>query len=325
MFKLPLSAALLLLAALTVATITPVFARDYIDVRTLPNFAFGSWNLAGSLQMQQSHCIASADTRRTSGWGNKDRKVNYSIVLQSTQEASTFTLFLDGTVNSDATKRLRIRFNHEDLLAGSGSEQLQPGVRETHSHVGQWFGCPSGNNSRITAQIDAADLRSVRSGSYSGSFRLTASNPDESGSVTFSVTITVNSGGNVRISRLDTVRFGTHSGIGDITSREYFCIHSAVVGGGYKLSINPKTGSTSQFTLVASGGGDAIPLELAFSTGSTATSLSPGTSVSGIGSAQQDCSGADNAYLDFRLRERDLQAASSGRYVQTLIILVEPL
>lgn len=301
-------------------------AREHLDVRPVGDFVFGSWTRSGSLQLARLHCLASADTPKTSQWNKNDSTVRYSLVMESTSQASSFNLYPDGVFTNEPTQRLRIRIFHEDIAGGGGREELFPATRENHLHTGQFFGCPNGANSRVTVAIDAVDLAAVRSGNYREVFRMTASNADAVVSVLFTVSVTVDNGGVVQVSRLNTVAFGTHAGLGDITGSELFCVHSAALNNRYTLRISPARGSAAAFTLVASSGGDVIPLSVAFAAGGgTATSVAPATAVQGIGSPQPGCNSTDNARLDFRLLEADLQAASSGRYTQTLVVLVEPI
>jgi len=306
----------------------PASARDRLDVRPVGNFDFGSWTLAGSLETSRLHCLSSADTPKTSGFSKSDNTVAYSLVLQSTKQSSSFNLYQDGVYSTDVKKRLRIRAYHQDILAGGGREELLPATREKHVHVGQFFGCPNGANSQISIAIAAADLASVNSGVYQETFSMTASNPDAVVTVQFTVSITVNNGGLVQISGLNSVSFGVHAGIGDVAATSAFCVHSSALGNGYKLTINPSLGSSSAFTMVADSDTDTIPLSIAFAasgSGGSATEVKPSVGVAGVGDANQGCKGTTNARLEFLLRESDLQAASSGRYSQLLVVLVEPI
>lgn len=299
---------------------------DWLEVLQISNFNFGTWSFSGNLRMDQTHCLASADTPRKSGWTAKDRRLPYSITVASSNEPTTFTLFKDGIRVTDVSQRLPVRIYHEDVLGGGGREELLPSVQEKHVHTGQFFSCPSGNNSRISIELASSHLQNVKPGVYTETFSLLTVNTDKSQTIFFTVSVTVNNGGQVRISRLNSVAFGSHDGSGNISKREAFCVQSSALNGGYRLSVTAARGSGGEFTMVPDIGGNSIPLTLGFASGSVApTTITPSQSVSGTGSANTDCNGTDNAYLDLSLREADLQAADSGRYTQTLILLVEPL
>lgn len=314
----------LLALVLLLGLIAPARA-DWIEVVAPSAFDFGSWSLAGSLRMDKLHCIGSADTPRRSGWTARDKTVNYRISVVGTTVAGAYALYLDGQNSSLPERRLPIRVFHEDVRAGGGREELFPGQTERHAHLGQFLGCPSGLNSSLSVEIDAVQLARVASGTYSETFRLDAVNTDASSSVTFTVTVRVQNGSLVQISRLDSVSFGSHGGIGDLLRREDFCIHSTSSGAAFRLTVRPRAGDQQRFTLVSSETGDAIPMQVSFSGSSAAAVVVPGSGVPGTGSARADCEARDNASLDLLIKEADLQAASSGRYSQTLVLLVEPL
>jgi len=297
-----------------------------LEVLAVGNFDFGRWNYSGNFSMSNTHCVAAADTPRRSGWTSKDSKKDYEVTVTSTSESKSFTLFKDGILSSDATKRIPIRIYHEDVLSPGAKEELSPATKEKDKQPGQFFGCPSGNNSRLTITIDSANLAKVQAGTYQETLSLLVTSSGKSKTVTFTVSVVVDNGSNVRISRLNTVAFGSYTRQGDISRRENFCVHSSALDAGYTLSITAAQGSSASFTMVPAAGGSAIPLAVSFSGAvSTTASVTPARSMSDKGSSSTDCNGTDNAYLDLKIKESDLSSAVSGRYTQTLILRVEPL
>lgn len=317
----------ILLVLLLLSAVAPAHARDYIRTEALNDFDFGTWSVSGNLSMQQLHCIGSADTTQTSGFGRRDNTVNYELRIDNTSSSlSDFYLYLDGNYASWSSPRLPIRIYHEDVLSGDGAEQLREGRYESQNHEGQFFGCPYGLNSAITVEIDAADMADLEGGYYEETFRLRARNGDDNDSLFFTVSVNIQNGSSVRVSRLDTINFGSYEGIGNLEQQEAFCVHSTSAGRGFQLSVSPLLGDANAFTLVSDSGEDAIPLQVSLSSGGGGGSnVTPGSGVSGTGSAQADCNASDNVSLDFLIQEQDLQAASTGLYGQTLVLMVEPI
>ncbi len=300
-------------------------AANVIEVQALNTFDFGTWSMAGNLRMQNQHCIGSADTPRKSGWSARDKKVAYQVTASSVSAPSSFNLYLDGVMTSVVSRKIPIRLYHEDTLAGNGAEQLQPSVKESHAHVGQFLTCPSGINSALTVEIDSAFLAEVEPGMYEETFRLLVENSDSSAEIFFTVSVIVNNGASVRISGLNTIQFGSYNGPGNLHQQETFCVHSSSVGGGFSLQITPLRGIANAFTLVSDATGDIIPVHMTLSaTGASAETVTPGVPLSGTGSTSANCNALDNVSLDIIIEAADLEAASSGRYTQTLVLLVEP-
>lgn len=301
-------------------------SAQYLEILPVGNFDFGSWSSSGNFSMQKTHCVASSDTPRRAGWTSKDTKRDYEVTVTAITEPQSFTLFKDGIRDAAVDKRIPIRIYHEDVLSPGAKEELFAATSEKDKQKGQFYGCPSGNNSRITIEIAAINLAKVQSGTYTETLSMAVTDSGKTVSTTFTVSVVIANGSNVRISRLNAVGFGSYAGQGNISQRENFCVHSTTLDGGYTLSITAAQGSSSSFTMVPAAGGTAIPLAVAFSGGtSTAASATPAKAMTGKGSSSADCNGTDNAYLELQLNESDLRAALSGRYTQTLILMVEPL
>ncbi len=298
---------------------------DYIEIETIADFNFGTWSMAGNLRMQKLHCIGSSDTPRRSGWNARDQKIAYHVTANSLSDPSTFNLYRDGVVSALPTRKIPIRLYHEDIMAGNGPEQLQASQRESHAHLGQFLTCPSGINSAVTIEIDAAALEDVESGVYQETFRVLAENSDDSQETFFTVSLSVHNGSSVQLSGLNTIQFGSYIGPGNLLTQETFCVHSSSPGGGFTLQITPLLGSGSAFTLVSDLTGDVIPFHVSLSSsGSAAAAVTPGERMSGTGSAALNCNALDNVSLEILIEAVDLEAASSGRYTQSLVLLVEP-
>lgn len=304
---------------------------DYLQVGSIADIDFGIWTQAGNISNQTLSCIASASDDAPNPRSSTAERKNYQIKIENIPNASNFYLYLDGDSINSENRRVLISFSHRDILTGNTYEPLTPNNFETHLHKGQFKNCVTdGNNSEIKIDISASELSGKVSGSYSGTFRLTAlggASGTQIDTVIFNVYLQIQAGAEVQISRLDDLNLGSHSGSGNINAQERFCIYSSAISGNYSLEISSiNQDSSGQFYLDGVSLG-RIPYDLAFIDSGT---LGGGTAVgnlslSGTGnSSSPDCAGSDNATLTLTINEVDLQSAASGIYQDTLMLLVQP-
>lgn len=305
----------------------PASAKDQVGVGNINNVNFGTWSNSGNLSITVDHCVLSANTKEKKPKPS-DSTVPYNAKIRNRQQNDGFYLYLDGQKNAIGNERILISFSHRDLLAPSIGETLTNDQYDFENHNGQFRDCPLGNNSEISIDISGGELSSKVNGVYEGRFEFRARNNDDEDRANFDVEITVQRGPEVRISNLDTVNFGQHSGLGNLQFDERLCVYSNSASGSYRLSVGaPNQDAGGNFYLADSLSGGLIPLTVLFGdTGTGSGTLSMTNNYfSGIGdSGTEDCGGSDNATLSLSMTEADLQAAKTGNYSETLIILVEP-
>lgn len=323
---------MLMLYLLALVLISSSFAReaDFLQVGVIADVDFGIWAQAGSISTQSLSCIASASDDSPNPRASAERK-NYQVKIENISDANTFYLYLDGDTANTDNRRVAISFSHRDILDGNSYESLIQNSFESHLHVGQYKNCVSnGNNSEIKIDISASELSGKVSGSYNGSFRLTAlggASGTQSDSIVFNVFLQIQGSAEVQISGLDDLSLGTHSGSGNINAQESFCIYSNAFNGNYSIEISSiNQDSNGNFHLDGASLGK-IPYNLAFIDSGTqgGGTTVDNSSLGGTGNQiSQDCGGSDNATLSLSITETDLQAAKSGNYQDTLMLLVQP-
>lgn len=308
------------------------FAQDHIEVKTISNFDFGTYIAAGNVFLENSHCISSADTPNPQGkYGDQ---YPYKISVIGVSNTSEYFLHLNGNTSETGNRRLAISIYHSDVLGGSaGYHELSNTNYEIASHLGQFRNCViNGNNSNIKVEISSQDLSGITSGTYFGSFTINAlggpSGIAFDNSISFNVSITVQSSSEVQISSLDTFNLGSYSGGGNISTIESFCIYSSLISAAYNISItSPNQDTSGNFNLKNNATNEQINYILRFIDNGLGTpdqlvTLAP---LSGSGdSSSINCNGQDNAQLSVSISQNDLVAAPSGNYNDTLTLLVQP-
>ena len=308
------------------------FSQDHIEVKTISNFDFGTYIAAGSVFLENTHCISSADTQNPQG--KNGTQYPYKISVTGAGGTSEYFLHLNGNTSETGNRRLAIGIYHSDVFGGSaGYHQLSNAIYETANHLGQYRNCViNGNNSKIKIEISSQDLSGIASGTYFGSFSINAlggfSGTAVDNSISFSVSITVQSSSEVQISSLDSFDLGSYSGGGNISTIETFCIYSSAINGAYNISITSSNQDASgNFNLKNNVTSEQINYVLrfidnGFGTPDQLVSLAP---LSGSGNTSStNCNGQDNAQLSVSISENNLAAASSGIYSDTLTLLVQP-
>lgn len=302
-----------------------LLVANFAELAFVTDQNFYDWEDAGSLSMTMRFCAASAQSP-----GLGVRSFAYNIKLESLDSNADFFLYKDGNTSNSGDERIALTAGHRSISINS-YQTLTQGVYDTRNHAGDNRECPSaGNNAELKLDLDGSQLEQKLSGEYVGQFRLTILGGRDTMTEAFvdfqvRLSIVANSSG-VKISGLDNLQLGQHSGLGDIQASEHFCVFSD--NGGYRMLV---TGSNQQadggFFLEGPVTGDAIPITVAFTASGNGTALNPvGSSpVTGVGnSSAQDCGGTNNATLTITVLEQDLQKASSGVYRETLILLVQP-
>jgi spore coat protein U-like protein len=321
---------LLCLILLLSASNTQARFADHLEVGNISNANFGVWTQAGNVSTRIQSCISSAsdDSPRPRGWFVW--QAPYQVKIENLSGDTNYYLYLNGDDSNTGNRRIAFYFSHRDTKDGNNFEALSHNNYDSHSHVGSYRSCLSGDNSELRIDISGAELNEKVSGYYTGTFRLTAiggiwgNNTD---SIEFSVSIEIQSTTEVQISGLDDLGLGSHSGLGNIYAEESFCVYSSSLSGSYTLSITSSNQDSSGNFYLAGTGSESIPYRLNFVDNPTGPANTPvgKSSLSGYGNTEyHDCRGANNATLSISINEMDLQAASSGHYQDSLVILVEP-
>lgn len=303
-------------------SIEDAHAERFLTIETLQDYDFGTWANAGSLSTSNTVCAVAWD----SGAGGKER--NYSVRVDALA-GSGYTLFLDGDSSANASSRIQINIDHADSLNSSPYETLVEGQWENQKQKGQAPGCPNGDNSDFRVSIESTELSGKLGGTYFAYFQQSIREGNDTATAlgSFAVSVTIGGVPQVQISQLDSINFGQHSGLGDLSASESFCIYSSAVAGAYRMSISSTAQDSAGHYLTESLGSDRIPLTILYSANGTGPGTTPVTDnfVSGNGdSASTNCSGSNNTTLTLQLSELDLQAASSGSYTEQLTLLIEP-
>ncbi|MAM71170.1 MAG: hypothetical protein CMP91_08520 [Gammaproteobacteria bacterium] len=303
---------------------------DHLAVGRISDANFGIWTQAGNVSTRLQSCISSASDDSPSPRGLFAWKMPYQVKIENVSGDSNFYLYLNGNDANTGNRRIAFYFSHRDIIDGGNFEALSHDAYDTHSHVGNFRNCASGDNSELRIDISGTELGDKVSGYYTGTFRLTAIGGIwgyQTDSVEFTVSIEIQAGSEVQISNLDDIQFGTHTGFGNLYAEESFCVYSSSMSGSYTMTVSSVNQDGSGNFYLDGGGLGQIPYDLDF----TDSASGPGNeavgfgSLSGFGDAQnQDCNGSNNATLSVSISEQDLQAARSGHYQDSLIILVEP-
>lgn len=321
--RIKLAAMALLLIFFLPLSIEEAAAKTFLSLDTAKDFQFGVWANAGSLSSTQTVCAVAWDDR------NSGTARTYSVSVKSLTSSGTFYLYLDGIRRTSNNRRVAIRIEHADSFDNNYYEVLKENEWESQKQDGQPPGCPKGANANFRVTIDSANLADKLEGNYIGYFQQSIKDSrntlDASGS--FAVSVTIGGIAQVQISNLDSIDFGSYSGLGDLSTDESFCIYSAAQSGAYRLSVS-STGQDSNGHYVEEVSGlGRIPLTVLYAGKGAGSGTIEVTNnyVHGNGdSVSKNCSGIDNATLTLRLAESDLQGATTGKYSGRLTILVEP-
>lgn len=297
-------------------------AQRVLTIESASDFDFGVWANAGSVSSTQLLCAVS--------WNQTtNRARTYNTLVQNLQRNGSFHLYLDGNRNATGSSRITISMEHADALDGNTFEILQENNWSNQDRNGQPPLCPSGKNYKLKISISGTELATKLPGDYTGVFQqsISSGRTEVVASSSFAVAITVGGISQVKISRLDSVNFGTHSGLQNISVTEKFCVYSSAANGAYRLSISSASQDANGHYLIGPAGADPLPMSIAFADNAVGPATEPITnnSVQGTGNTLSDsCSGGDNAMLTLSLEEADLQAASTGSYTGLLVLLIEP-
>jgi len=303
--------------------------NSFFDMALPSNIDFGTWESSGTIATETTFCVASADTRSNNPRPS-DSVCPYQISVEDFNGGAGFLLYLNGNTAAAADERLLAEISHKDIYQGDIYELLQHNVQETQTHDGMFKGCEgSPDNSYLKVQIDASEFTNVQPGSYSGTFQVNGLGGvglATADSEVFSVAVTVASNDpNVQISRIDNIVLGSFNGTADMTADEAFCAYTE--SGGYRLTITAPNQDVSGNFFLAGDNGDLLPFQVEFSQSVTSPAFVTvgSSSIIGLtGSTLLDCGNADNAVFRVSASEQDLRAASSGNYVETITILMEP-
>lgn len=313
----------LALACLLSLSINEAAAEKTISIETARDYEFGIWANAGSLSSTQTLCAVAWDDK------NGGSSKNYSTLVQNIMGSGGYYLYLDGNDSATGTSRIQVTMAHADSSDNNTFETLIEDSWESQKQRGQAPGCPNGPSSQLRVDIASTELANKLGGDYIGYFRQSIKEGrekvDAQGS--FAVSITIGGVPQVQISHLGSIDFGAHSGLGDLSASESFCIYSSAPNGAYRLSISSVGQDANGHYLEDLSSTDRIPLAVLYANNGTGPGTIPITNnyVYGNGdSINTNCSGNDNTTLTLRLAEADLQAASTGRYSGQITILVEP-
>ena len=297
-------------------------AQRVLTIEAASDYDFGVWANAGSVSSTQTLCAVAWRT------GN-NRSTAYTTRVQNLERNGSFEIYLNGDRNATGSSRITISMEHADALDRNTFVTLSENTWSTQARNGQPPLCPSGENYKLRVSISSTELSTKLPGDYTGVFRqsVDSGNTRVDASNSFTVSITVSGISQVKISRLDSVNFGTHSGLQNITVTEKFCVYSSAANGAYRLSINSANQDANGHYLIGPAGADLLPMSITFAANAVGPATEPisNNSVRGAGNTLSDsCSGGDNAMLTLSLEEADLQAASTGSYAGLLVLLIEP-
>ena len=299
-------------------------SANIIDVEPISSFDLGTWSDEGDVFDSQIFCVASVNT------GN-GRIYPYWVKVTSLDVSGAFTLYRNGNSGSADNSKVTVNIYHRDVIDSTTYEQLYPDIFETHAHDGEIQNCLArGDNSELKIEIAAAELDSKIVGDYVGNFVLTGMggvNGNQLDSSNFSVTINIDGAAQqVKVSGLNDVSFGTYDGSGDRQVNERFCVYSTT--GAYRMLVSSVSqDSSGNFYLPSVSSGDNIPVTVSFidSVGGPGTISVLNAPISGFGdSNSENCLGSENTTLTFSMNEQSLRSASSGDYMETFTVLVEP-
>lgn len=300
---------------------------NFAELAYVTDQNFYDWEDSGSMSMTMEFCAASA---KSPGQGSGVDTYSYNLKLESLDNNADFFLYKDGDTSNSGDERIALTASHRSVSINSFLT-LSQGVYDARNHAGDNRECPStGENAELRLDLDGSQLGQKRSGEYFGQFRLTmlgGRNTTTEAFVDFQVRVEVVATlSGVKISGLDDLQLGQHSGLGDIQASEHFCVFSD--DDSYRLSVSGgNQGVNGVFALEGPVTGDSIPITVAFADSGSGTAFNPVGSgpVTGTGSSSAlDCGGTTNATLTVTALEQDLQKASSGVYSETLILLVQP-
>jgi spore coat protein U-like protein len=321
--------------ALLFLTGTVSAQTDHVEVRTLADYAFGTYIDAGSVQLENDHCVSSANSSNPNPLP-KDNPQRYPYRLGITGYGgdSTYYLYLDGNTAETGNRRVAIHIMHTDIFEDAGLyHELVNSAYETHSHLGQYRNCvQNGSNSRLRIEIKADELASKTSGNYSGTFVISAlggySGTALDPGFSFFVSLTIASASEVQISALDAINLGSYAGNGSISASESFCVYSTALNGAYNIAITSSNQDASgNFFLVKDATGAKINYSLTFVDSAVQQPyLEVGnSSLSGVGNNTAiDCGGQNNAAIGVNIQEQALLAAETGTFSDSIVLLVQP-
>jgi len=309
---------------------TTANAADYHNIGNVPGQNFGTWADAGTVSMTYIGCVASANTKNKTP---HHHGINYPYILsvESLDGGGDFYLYLDNDSSNTGDDRILMNIYHRDILDATSYEQFIENSFESQSHLGQFKQCVLyGDNSEFKFEITGAELASKNSGTFQGNFKLHGlggSSFNKHKHDNFNVSITVDSTQpQVRITGMDDIDFGQFSGAGSLQINERFCVYAS--DGNYNISVSSSSQDGSgNFYLPKAAGGVSIPISLYFidsGSGSGNTQVF-NAAISGVGDASSEtCSGTNNATLTFSMDEQSLRNASSGNYLETFTLLIQP-
>lgn len=287
-----------------------------VTLGSLADYNFGSWANAGNLSQTNNTCGTAILSN--------GRASNYQTTLTDELTAATgsFYLYLDGDT---ASSSIEITIEQQDLFSDDW-EFLTESTAD-NSQDSPDSNCPSGNNYYLRVNIASSEMSGKPGGDYEGFFRATITKGSKTASRDFYVYLTVAASPEVQISHLNSINFGQHQGVGDISVTETFCVYSSASGGTYRISVDSTGESGGNHYLVATSGPDKIPMTIRFAdngTGPGTVTLNANSTTGNGHTSSTDCAGTDNAALTFSLDESDLQAASTGTYSEQITILIVP-
>jgi len=177
------------------------------------------------------------------------------------------------------------------------------------------------NAKHLAKSIALASLLAAGTGAFAandGSLGQTNSEGD--------LTVTLNIEDRIQVTGLDDITVGPFSGSGNLSGETDFCVYRNGTG---LYDLTASSANADGGTFRALNGSDLIPYEVRFDTdgdASDAATIASGTAEEDItGHASSlTCGSSNNASLNVRFLEADLLGASTGAYVDTLTVLVEP-
>lgn len=296
---------------------------------------------AGLLASGLSHAridITPAAMTETLNWVGTSITRNTDFCVFSVQEqqtSGTTVIPYDVTVTGGSAQfelvsganSIPVSLSWQDLRT-SQTVTLSPGISTAQTNTGDTSGCPGGNNGRLVAVVNNADIVAAAPGTYAAQMDVEVANAGGGRSrfrarVTYELVVP----DSIRVTQLNDVNLGTFDGVTDISMTESLCVFRRS-GGTYAVVL---TGSGAGGAFHLTNGPSAIPYSVTWNDGSGAVAATAGTAITGRGNSytlDEYCAGgaSNNATLGVQMLASDILslASTTGVHAGVLTITVQP-
>ncbi|MFC6634821.1 hypothetical protein [Microbulbifer taiwanensis] len=302
-----------------------------LEIRRADPIYIAAWNGSGGLTGEDDYCIRSFERIRGHGSQNGRYPRDYDVAAYGDS-------YIDGdgdfALENGSGEQLKVSLSWRGNSTGGSFVTLRP--NETSGDVtSRQNGAVRCNDSDAAAtiriDISAATLASASAGTYAATFRIDAWQFDDDGSrypssgpIYQSFTVTLPE--LVQITNLDNIDLGSFDGVSDIIEGDDICIFRNGFGN-FRIKANGGPGDGDPFLL--SNGTSQIPYQVALKDDSMPDPISVTEAqwLGGLmGHGSKDCGGGNNtnASVQVTTLASDMATATSGSYLGTLYLTVEP-